>query len=109
MKLATSLVKPGGGFFLTTLNKTSVSFLLGIIMAEYVVRVIPRGTHEWRLFVAPEKITKWVEKEGLEVKSIQGIVLGSIKSNLDLEFKLHSTNTLVNYAHFSTKSSVPSK
>ena len=88
---------------MSTLNKTGRSFLLGIVMAEYIVGLTPKGTHEWRLFVPPETISKWVENEGFEVKSIQGVVTASVSLKLDLDFKLHPSDTQVNYCHFSTK------
>lgn len=55
-----SLVKPGGLLFLATLNRTLKSFAVAIVGAEYVMNYLPRGTHDWRLFVKPDELASWV-------------------------------------------------
>lgn len=58
-----SLVKPGGLLFLATLNRTVKSFVVAIVGAEYVMNYLPRGTHDWRLFVTPQELAAWVGPE----------------------------------------------
>ncbi len=53
------MVKPGGMLILATLNRTIKSFIIAIVGAEYVMRYLPRGTHDWRKFVTPEELDTW--------------------------------------------------
>jgi 2-polyprenyl-6-hydroxyphenyl methylase/3-demethylubiquinone-9 3-methyltransferase len=70
---AAKLLKPGGQCFLSTLNRTPAAFLLGIVGAEYVARLLPRGTHRYDRFIRPSEITGWLRNAGLDVKQIQGL------------------------------------
>ena len=54
------LVKPGGHVFFSTLNRNIKSYLMGIVGAEYVMRYLPVGTHDWRKFVKPQELQAWV-------------------------------------------------
>jgi len=66
-------VKPGGVLVLATLNRTVKAFLLGKVAAEYVLRWLPAGTHDWRKFVRPSKLASAVRKSGLVVSEIAGL------------------------------------
>ncbi len=55
-----SLVKPGGLLILATLNRTLKSYVVAIVGAEYVMRYLPIGTHDWKKFVKPSELTSWV-------------------------------------------------
>lgn len=55
-------LKPGGSIFITTLNKTIPSFLGGIVCAEYILRAIPIGTHEWSKFISPEDTQRLLDQ-----------------------------------------------
>lgn len=52
------MLKPGGSIFITTLNKTLPSWLAGIIAAEYILQIVPKGTHEWNKFVSPQHVQR---------------------------------------------------
>lgn len=67
------LVRPGGAFVLSTLNRTAKSFLLGKIGAEYVLRWLPRGTHDWRRFVTPAEAAAGLRPHGLRVEAVGGL------------------------------------
>lgn len=71
---AASLVKPGGLLFLSTLNRNLKSFALAIVGAEYVLRWVPPGTHQWEKFVTPRELTTAVEAAGLDVTGRSGVV-----------------------------------
>lgn len=60
-----SLVKPGGLLVLSTLNRTAKSFALGIVAAEYLLRWLPRGTHDWSRFLTPDELENLLAKHGL--------------------------------------------
>jgi len=67
------LVKPGGAVFVSTLNRNLKSFLLAIVGAEYVMRLLPRGTHEYERFIRPAELATWARAGGLELRDIAGL------------------------------------
>jgi 2-polyprenyl-6-hydroxyphenyl methylase / 3-demethylubiquinone-9 3-methyltransferase len=71
---AASLVKPGGFFALSTLNRTFKSFALAIVGAEYVLRWLPAGTHRWEQFVTPDELAAALRAAGLEPTERRGMV-----------------------------------
>ena len=68
------LLKPGGRLFLSTLNRTPAAFALAIVGAEYVARVLPKGTHQYRDFIKPSELAKWLRKAGLEIEDVSGLM-----------------------------------
>jgi 2-polyprenyl-6-hydroxyphenyl methylase/3-demethylubiquinone-9 3-methyltransferase len=93
VKTIAKLVKPGGLVIFSTLNRTPKSFALGIVAAEYVLNIVPRGTHSWRRFVKPSELARYMRASGMEPKNISGLVL----SPLSGEFKISGSDTGVNY------------
>lgn len=67
------LVRPGGLMFLATLNRTAKAFAFAIVGAEYVLRWLPRGTHDWRKFVKPSELAQALRKSGMSVDRITGV------------------------------------
>lgn len=68
------LTAPGGILVVTTINRTARAFALAVVGAEYVLRWLPRGTHDWRRFVRPSEIAAVVRRNGLEVERLSGMV-----------------------------------
>ncbi len=68
------LLEPGGSLFLSTLNRTRRSFLLAKVGAEYVLRWLPVGTHDWRKFVTPAELGGYARGAGLRVADVAGLV-----------------------------------
>lgn len=67
-------VRPGGTVFLSTLNRTARSFLFAKLGAEYLLRLLPRGTHDWRRFVTPAELGAGLRRVGLRVIDVAGMV-----------------------------------
>ncbi|HQR50123.1 MAG TPA: bifunctional 2-polyprenyl-6-hydroxyphenol methylase/3-demethylubiquinol 3-O-methyltransferase UbiG [Methylophilaceae bacterium] len=67
------LVKPGGRVFFSTLNRNLKSYLLAVIGAEYVLNLLPKGTHEYQKFIKPSELSAWCRTAGLEVSGITGM------------------------------------
>jgi 2-polyprenyl-6-hydroxyphenyl methylase/3-demethylubiquinone-9 3-methyltransferase len=67
------LLRPGGSLFAATLNRTAASFLLAIIAAEYVLRWLPRGTHQWSKFVKPSELVAPLRRNGVAVRDVSGM------------------------------------
>lgn len=74
VKTCSQLVRERGSLFFTTLNRTQESYMAGIVAAEYVLRLLPRGTHDWHKFVQPEELETWLEAVGCRTCSVQGMV-----------------------------------
>ena len=71
---AASLVRPGGFLFAATLNRTMKSYALAIVGAEYILRWVKRGTHNWEQFVTPQELAKDFRAAGLEIYDQTGVV-----------------------------------
>ncbi len=74
MKSCADLVAPGGLMFTATLNRTARSWALAVIGAEYILRWLPRGTHDWNKFLTPEEIGAQLKRNGLKVTDQTGVV-----------------------------------
>jgi len=90
------LVKPGGNVIVSTLNRKPLAFAVAIVGAEYIARILPRGTHEYLKFIRPSELARWGRAAGLELIDLTGITYNP----LTRAFRL-SPNTDINYlAHF---------
>ena len=87
-----SMVKAGGIMIGATLNRTMKSFALAIVGAEYILRWLPRGTHQWDKFVTPEEFEQALEASGLDVIGERGVVYNPLGDRWQL-----SSDTDVNY------------
>lgn len=67
------LLRPGGRLFVSTLNRTPAAFALAIVGAEYVARVLPRGTHQYRDFIRPSELAAWLREAGLALEAVHGL------------------------------------
>lgn len=91
-----AVVKPGGDVVVSTLNRNPLAFAVAIVGAEYIARVLPRGTHEYLKFIRPSELARWGRAAGLELKDLTGISYNPLTRSFRL-----SQNTDVNYlAHF---------
>jgi len=70
-----ALVRPGGSVFVSTLNRNLKSFLLAIVGAEYLLKLLPRGTHEYDRLIRPSELARWARSAGLVPRAIAGIEL----------------------------------
>ena len=68
------LLKPGGMLFLSTLNRTPAAFALAIVGAEYVARLLPKGTHQYRDFIKPSELGAWLRGAGLQLEDVSGLL-----------------------------------
>jgi 2-polyprenyl-6-hydroxyphenyl methylase/3-demethylubiquinone-9 3-methyltransferase len=92
LKTCAALVRPGGLMLLSTINRTVKAYLLAIVGAEYVLRWLPVGTHQWERFVTPDELVRHLEAAGLDAPALRGMVY----SPLDDAWSL-SPDTDVNY------------
>lgn len=86
------LVKPGGDVFFSTLNRHPKAYLLAIVGAEYVMNMLPKGTHDYKRFIRPAELSSWCRQAGLQVKNITGISYNPLSRQFSL-----SQDVKVNY------------
>jgi len=68
-----ALVKPGGQVFFSTINRNPKAYLLAVIGAEYVLKMLPRGTHDYARFIKPSELLRWARTVGLEPGELRGL------------------------------------
>ena len=87
-----TLVKPGGHLFFSTLNRNPKSYLFAVIGAEYILRLLPKGAHDYAKFMQPAELTQFCRNAGIEVEAIKGMTYNPLT-------KIYSLNsdTDVNY------------
>jgi 2-polyprenyl-6-hydroxyphenyl methylase/3-demethylubiquinone-9 3-methyltransferase len=73
VKACSDLVKPGGDVFLSTLNRHPKAYLFAILGAEYIRKMLPKGTHDYSRFIRPSELARWCRQAGLEVVDITGM------------------------------------
>ena len=89
------LVRPGGHVFFSTINRNPKAFLLAIVGAEYLLRLLPAGTHEYRNFIRPSELARWARDAGLELLDSIGLHYNpllrrySLGPNVDVNYLMH--------------------
>lgn len=78
------MVKPGGQVFFSTINRNPKSYLFAIIGAEYVLKLMPRGTHDFKKFIRPSELGAWSRQAGLSVKDIIGLTYNPLTKHYKL-------------------------
>ncbi len=101
IKNAAARVKPGGLLILSTLNRTLKSLALGKYAAEYLLRWVPIGTHDWNMFIKPHELVAHAEAAGLKAMNVCGLTYNPIKD----EFALDKGDLAINYFLTCTKES----
>jgi 2-polyprenyl-6-hydroxyphenyl methylase/3-demethylubiquinone-9 3-methyltransferase len=92
MTACARMVKPGGWVFFSTLNRNPKSYLFAIVGAEYVLNMLPKGTHDWARFIKPHELAAYARQAGLDSVELMGMTYNPISKTYRLE-----RNTDVNY------------
>ena len=92
VRACATLAKPGATLFFSTLNRNPKSYLFAIIGAEYLLRLLPKGTHDYRKFITPSELGHFVRDAGLEIIGIKGLSYNPITQIYSL-----TNDTAVNY------------
>jgi len=80
------LVKPGGHLFFSTINRNPKSFLFAIVGAEYLLRLLPRGTHEYNKFIKPSELESWIRHAGLSLRELTGMSYNPLTKRYSLGY-----------------------
>jgi len=92
------LLKPDGAVYFSTLNRNPTSYLHSIIGAEYLLKLLTPGTHDYKKFIKPSELSHWMRNAGLQLEDISGLAYNPLNKNYHL-----SKNVDVNYMVFATK------
>ena len=92
------LVKPGGQVFFSTLNRNPKAYLLAVIGAEYVLQMLPKGTHDYAKFIKPSELARWAKTTGLEPAELLGMSYNPVTQKYSL-----NQDTSVNYLMRATR------
>jgi len=90
------LVKPGGAVFFSTINRNPKAYLFAILGAEYLLRLLPRGTHDYRKFIRPSELESWARSAGLSLRNLTGMSYNplsqrySLGTDLDVNYLAHA-------------------
>ena len=89
------LAKPGGLVFLSTLNRNPKSYLFAIVGAEYLLGMLPKGTHDYAKFIRPSELARWVRAAGLELEDVTGLTYNPLTQRYALDAQDVSVNYLL--------------
>lgn len=89
------MVKPGGDVFFSTINRNPKAFVFAIVGAEYILKLLPKGTHQYEYFIRPSELAHWARRSGLEEQDIIGLTYNPItkryklKSDVQVNYMMH--------------------
>jgi 2-polyprenyl-6-hydroxyphenyl methylase/3-demethylubiquinone-9 3-methyltransferase len=92
-----TLLKPGGNLFLSTINRNPKAYLSAIIGAEYVLKLLPKGTHDFAKLIRPSELGRWIRQSGFELMDITGMTMNPITrsyrlgADTDVNYLVHAT------------------
>jgi 2-polyprenyl-6-hydroxyphenyl methylase/3-demethylubiquinone-9 3-methyltransferase len=95
VQACTDLCTPGGDLYFSTINRNPKSYLFAIVGAEYVLRLLPRGTHDYSKLIKPAELAEWVRESGLELEHMAGLLYNPLTGNYWLEEKDVSVNYMI--------------
>ena len=92
-----ALTKPGGHVFFSTINRNPKAYVMAIVGAEYVMKLVPKGTHEYLKFIKPSELSAWSRQAGLNVRNVSGMSVNplsmhfKITKDVDVNYFVHCT------------------
>jgi len=92
VRACAALVKPGGHVFFSTLNRNAKAYLMAVVGAEYVLNLLPKGTHDYSKFIKPSELAAWMRQSGLELQHQTGLTYHPFSKQYAL-----TVDTSVNY------------
>ena len=95
----TNLVKPGGHVYFSTINRNPKAYLFAVLGAEYLLRLLPKGTHDYSKFIRPSELCNWVRDAGLELQAMTGMTYNPFTKH----YRLNEKDVDVNYIIYAQK------
>lgn len=99
IKACQKLVRPGGQLFFSTINRNPKAYAFAVLGAEYILKLLPKGTHEYKKFIRPSELCQWLRDAELEVKNICGMTYNPITK----VYRLKQSDVDVNYLVYAVK------
>ncbi|BFM11773.1 bifunctional 3-demethylubiquinone 3-O-methyltransferase/2-octaprenyl-6-hydroxy phenol methylase [Simiduia litorea] len=93
IKACAAMTKPGGHLFFSTLNRNIKSYAFAILGAEYLLQLLPKGTHDYKKFIRPSELSQWMRSANIEAQDIVGLAYNPVTK----KYKLDSNDVSVNY------------
>ena len=93
IKACAKLAKPGSNLYFSTINRTPKGYAFAILGAEYLLKMLPKGTHEYNKFIRPSELASWIREAGLELVDITGMTYNPLTK----KYKLNPKDVGVNY------------
>lgn len=93
VRACAQLVKEGGDVYFSTINRNPKSYAFAILGAEYILKLLPKGTHEYSKFIRPSELAQWLRATGLELQTITGMTYNPLTKH----YKLNPNDVSVNY------------
>lgn len=93
IRACATLCKPGGDLYFSTINRNPKSFAFAILGAEYVLQLLPKGTHEYRKFIRPSELSGWIRENDLRLEDMTGLTYNPITR----QYRLNDRDVDVNY------------
>ncbi|MDQ2078064.1 bifunctional 2-polyprenyl-6-hydroxyphenol methylase/3-demethylubiquinol 3-O-methyltransferase UbiG [Marinimicrobium sp. ABcell2] len=100
VRACAQLVRPGGDVYFSTINRNPKAYVFAILGAEYVLNLLPKGTHDYDKFIRPAELGAWMRAAGLELQDITGMTYNPLTKH----YKLDATDVSVNYLVHAKKS-----
>ncbi len=97
VKACSRLLNPGGHLFLSTINRNPKSYLFAVIGAEYILGLLPRGTHDYEKFIKPAEISRWLRNADIDLRDITGMTFNPVNhtyklsTDVDVNYLVHAT------------------
>ena len=90
-----ALCRPGGNLYFSTINRNPKSYVFAILGAEYILKLLPRGTHEYTKFIKPSELASWIRNAGLDLREMTGLLYNPVTGNYRLDQRDVSVNYMV--------------
>jgi len=93
------LTPPGGHLFFSTINRTPKAYAFAVLGAEYLLKLLPKGTHEYKKFIQPSELALWIREAGLVLEDVSGMTYNPLTKS----YRLSENDVSVNYLIHATK------
>lgn len=99
IKACQKLLKPGGELFLSTINRNPKAYLFAIVGAEHILKMLPKGTHEYKKFIKPSELANYVRQANLELQDLSGMTYNplikeyKLGDDVDVNYLMHTTKS----------------
>ena len=103
IKACADLAKPGADLYFSTINRNPKAFIFAIVGAEYILNLLPKGTHEYSKFIKPSELVTWIREAGLTLTQMSGLTYNPVTQH----YRLHPRDVSVNYMVRATKPKAP--